>query len=279
MFKQFFVITDVHSFYNEMIEALDKAGFDKENPNHVLVSCGDLFDRGPNPEKVLNYVMSVPKDRRIFIMGNHDDRLKNILDGHRVPDDSDAHNGTVKTILELAHLPVSNAHMARLRRVPEAIEILKGNEPLQTYLSECRDFYETDEYIFTHGWIPLKRPGFIDEPIDNSEYYRTADKGAWFWAKWTNGFEDWYDMWWNHKEYNMKLPDKTIVCGHWHTSWAHHYLHNDGLEFPGKGQKKSDCKFTPFYDHKIIGLDACTAYSGFCNCVVLDIEEHSENDI
>lgn len=38
-----FCISDVHSFFNEMIKALDEAGFDKNNSNHLLVVCGDLL--------------------------------------------------------------------------------------------------------------------------------------------------------------------------------------------------------------------------------------------
>ena len=41
-----FIVTDVHSFYDEMMLALDKKGFDKDNPNHVFISLGDLLDRG-----------------------------------------------------------------------------------------------------------------------------------------------------------------------------------------------------------------------------------------
>lgn len=39
-------MSDIHSYYNEMIDALNKASFDKDNENHILVVCGDLFDRG-----------------------------------------------------------------------------------------------------------------------------------------------------------------------------------------------------------------------------------------
>ena len=54
-----FAVSDVHGFYNEMIEALDKAGFDRNNPNHLLVSCGDNFDRGPDAVKVYEYLNNI----------------------------------------------------------------------------------------------------------------------------------------------------------------------------------------------------------------------------
>lgn len=43
MSRKFFVISDVHSFFSEMMEALDKAGFEADNVNHVFVSLGDLL--------------------------------------------------------------------------------------------------------------------------------------------------------------------------------------------------------------------------------------------
>jgi len=41
--KKFFVFSDVHGFYKELMKALDDKGFDMENPNHYIISCGDLL--------------------------------------------------------------------------------------------------------------------------------------------------------------------------------------------------------------------------------------------
>ena len=46
--KQFYILSDVHGFHDEMRLALDNAGFDISNENHVFVSLGDLLDRGPD---------------------------------------------------------------------------------------------------------------------------------------------------------------------------------------------------------------------------------------
>ena len=43
----FFVVSDVHSFYDEMMIALKEKKFNINNDNHIFVSCGDLLDRGP----------------------------------------------------------------------------------------------------------------------------------------------------------------------------------------------------------------------------------------
>ena len=42
--KTYFIVADVHSFYDEMIKALNGAGFDVNNSMHIFVSLGDLLD-------------------------------------------------------------------------------------------------------------------------------------------------------------------------------------------------------------------------------------------
>ena len=41
-----FVVSDLHGHYKELIKALKKAEFDENNDNHLLISLGDMFDRG-----------------------------------------------------------------------------------------------------------------------------------------------------------------------------------------------------------------------------------------
>ena len=63
--------------------------------------------------------------------------------------------------------------------------------------------------------------------------------------------------------------NKTIVCGHWHTSYYHSKYEKKGSEWG------EDADFTPFYseDGAIIAIDACTATSQSINCLVYDNEE------
>lgn len=68
--------------------------------------------------------------------------------------------------------------------------------------------------------------------------------------------------------YSVRIPGKTIVCGHYHTSWGHTYIHNVGVEFPEDYFTTFPGDFCdhkmhtePFVDEGIVALDACTAYS------------------
>lgn len=81
--KKYFVVADIHGFYDELITALDAAGYDRENPNHYFVSCGDVLDRGPRARSVLKFLLDLPKDRRIFIRGNHEDLMDDIFKKNR----------------------------------------------------------------------------------------------------------------------------------------------------------------------------------------------------
>ena len=59
--------------------------------------------------------------------------------------------------------------------------------------------------------------------------------------------------------WDVKEPDKTICCGHWHTEWGNTHLHQE-----------IQPKYTPFIDEGIVALDACTVVSGFVNCYVVE---------
>ena len=44
--KTYFVCSDIHGFYKEWMKSLKEAGFNKNNPEHILIVLGDVFDRG-----------------------------------------------------------------------------------------------------------------------------------------------------------------------------------------------------------------------------------------
>ena len=89
-----FVVADVHGFYDEMRYALDQAGFNPEDDNHLLISLGDIVDRGPKPVEVLEYLMGLKN--KILVKGNHEDLAEEMMrtgefHGH------DVSNGTFDT--------------------------------------------------------------------------------------------------------------------------------------------------------------------------------------
>ena len=49
---RYYVVSDVHSFYDELISALTEKGFFEDNEPHKLIVCVDLFDRGSQSKQL-----------------------------------------------------------------------------------------------------------------------------------------------------------------------------------------------------------------------------------
>ena len=82
-------------------------------------------------------------------------------------------------------------------------------------------------------------------------------------ARWLNGM----DMWRNPAN---RVDGKTIVCGHWHCSWGWSHIRQERKEWPQKNRKDWLLSFEPFIDNGIAAIDACTAYTGNVNCIVVE---------
>lgn len=255
-----FVFSDAHSFYTPLKEALDKAGFDPNNKEHWLISCGDVFDRGPESEEILHYLMSI--ERKILVKGNHDTLLEECCNRKDFYS-NDVSNGTVRTINDIGDAGMGFAFDDCCRRT---------HNKLARYRELLVNYFETQNYIFVHSWIPCKLTEKIhptDKRItlyDDSymEDWRNASQVEWDEAMWGNPFELW--------KQGLNKTGKTIVFGHWHCSTGHRMIGNCNEEFG---------KYTiwePFYGDGIIGIDRCTAHTGEVNVLVLEDEfvEHDE---
>ena len=71
---------------------------------------------------------------------------------------------------------------------------------LCTLVAGMSDYFETENYVFTHGWLPLA-PGVT--PLRLAENWREADRDAWHEARWLKWLEIFRSP--------ARLPDKTIV--------------------------------------------------------------------
>lgn len=98
---KYFITSDIHSFYTPLMDSLKSSGFDINNPEHILVVNGDLFDRGGETVQLLEFIKSLPKERRILIRGNHEYLLKELIETKWLPESYDYSNGTVRTCYDL----------------------------------------------------------------------------------------------------------------------------------------------------------------------------------
>lgn len=238
---KYFVSGDIHGFYDEWQNALKDKGFDINNPNHKIILCGDLFDRGHQPKEIIDFVLK-HKDKVILIRGNHEDLMEQMIERNS-SDYGDLCNSTAQTIVDL--YPEWQISEFDLKKIAKETR-------LQEVLDMCIDYYETKHYIFVHGWIPI-----VENCCIYDSEWRTARKARWEKARWSNPVEMF--------RYEIYEPNKTIVCGHWHCSALWHEQNPDKYEEFG-----DKAKFEPFITKNMIAIDACTAYSKKINVLIIE---------
>jgi serine/threonine protein phosphatase 1 len=248
--KKHFVFGDVHGEFSALLASLDKAGFEPDNENHILVSLGDNFDRGNENAQLLEFLLKYWKlDRLLMIKGNHDDMLIDFLTRRDDGVFNAVHNGMDYTLQNLSKIVISKL----LYDYPEIIiEKIRNNYPdLIKFYRDAKDEIVLGDYILTHA-------GY----------------------KYINKFQDWNEPIWevnnwaNTPEFIEFFPDspqyqgdKFYVFGHWHAfrlRWDF-----EGKEYDETGhivlKNHSTFKYKNF-----IGLDACTNLSGFVNILVIE---------
>ena len=298
--KTYFACSDIHGFYDEWMKSLADAGFDVNDPEHVLIVCGDIFDRGRQPIQVYEFITSLPRERRILIRGNHESLLRDLVD--RGYDEShDRSNGTVTTLYDLAKVDVDHMRKWRTRHLTTSyIDDKSYENAMSAYIDEWNkvekklyhgrritkilkwidsdewcDYAEIGKYIFVHSFIPLKK-------VYNEFGYSIPGKERYFKDWRTNSTKEMWDSakwgcpWRLYLEGRFKEESdkgKILVCGHWHASdfW-------NRLDFRDDLSKFLDVnKENPIYrsekNPNIIGLDACTVLTHVVNVLVLKEED------
>ena len=263
---KYYIVSDVHGYFTPMKKALEGCGFFEDKEPHKLIVCGDMMDRGTETLEMQAFMVDLHRrGDLIFIRGNHEDLfIKMLVDFERYRWDISmgiSHhnsNGTWDTALQLSGMNAQEA----LRNTSEFLCRVWESIFCKELISTSRDFFETEHYIFVHGWIPCFTNSMPAWYQRNRHYnfnpnWRAASHKDWDDARWFNGME-------LAESHNIIEKGKKIVCGHWHTSYGHANFENACSEF-GR-----DADFSPFYGKNIIAIDACTAHSGLVNCIVID---------
>ena len=251
-----------------MLRALRKAGFRKSNPKHILIVCGDVFDRGPDNVRVYKYLRSIPKYRRILVRGNHEYLLQHAIRRGYFKD-YDLYNGTYFTVQEFLNYYYPGADGGS--KAPSySIDWFRNIGVLRWIFGpEWVHYYELDEYVFVHSWVPLQNPtrlsiGGLSPDLDYPSLMKDPD-----WRQASD--EEWEDATWGCPwalYLNGLAPDnKTLVCGHWSTrDFRVHIDHTP----------KADSSFDLYTNRGLVALDACTARTGFCNVFVFEKDHGPE---
>ncbi len=233
-----FVVSDIHGHADQLKAALKEAAFDPDDPSHLFISCGDLFDRGRQNRAVLRFTDRLT--HKVLIRGNHEDTLEKALLRRRLTE-TDLLNGTDITVEEFFG---RDAITEGLYLYPDH----RDEADVTAFLDSMVDYFETRHYIFVHGWLPIRQ---TDEGPAPHPDWRNATADEWRNARWL----EW------HKLYPNRYTDeeKTVVCGHRSASY--------GRKFD---KRRSARNYKPFHRKGIIAIDACTVISGCVNLLVLE---------
>lgn len=257
---KYYVVADVHGFFSELDKALTNAGFFSDKLPNKLIICGDLLDRGSQPNELCSFLERLlAEDRLILIRGNHEDLMLDLMDRidyynyFGIDRTHHYHNGTVSTLLKMTYSEGFDLAF----RPERVINKMKNTTFYKKLLPACQDYFETDNYIFVHGYIPCYFEGRPNS-AKNLRYnpnWRNASKEEWENARWINGMVACAE--------GVKEEGKTIVFGHYRSSFGH-------AVFEGKVNPDGSDDNSPYYADGIIALDSNTARSGEINCVVIE---------
>lgn len=267
MKKKIFAVSDIHNEYDALINALNEAGFDENNPEHLLVSVGDAFDRGGNALAVYEYLKRLSdKGSAIVLKGNHTGFFTGYLDGTILSPFNYYHNGTNETMADFLHETAPFEMYCVLKEIDQptygdfadwlsgARQEINGEFPeLLEWLNTRPYYYETKNYIFTHGAIDTNAPDW-----HNPHCIRYS-------------FVDWDALMWDEGSFfgkDIKNTDKIVVIGHF---GAKHLREM----WPQLITKDTGGKYDILTrdDGKVIAIDATSNYTHRVNVLVIENEE------
>lgn len=139
-----FVIGDIHSHYDELMELFECVNFQFDRD--ILISLGDLVDRGTKPIDVIEKLMRVKNF--IHILGNHDEWCYQYLKTNKIPIEWKSQGGKVTL----------NAY----RNAPHLRE-----KHIEFFEKALLFFIDEDSRLFVHGGFNPRIPFNLQK--DNKE--------------------------------------------------------------------------------------------------------------
>lgn len=234
--RKIFVVTDIHGHCSLLKNALEKAGFDNENEDHLLVCCGDYFDRGNENVEVLKFFERLK--HKVLIRGNHEDMLLKIFETGKILPHNYL-NGTMQTLVDFFGKYFIDP-------ADDTVDFSGKTSTVKRicdFIGETVNYFETDKYVFVHGWLPDNAKTVEARTLISDEIWEKAR-----WVKWTDRYVG-----------AMPLPDKILICGHVPTLYAYRFD-------PTCDKKCADI----FYGNGFIALDAGTYDTKKINVLVLE---------
>ncbi|MGN0813786.1 MAG: metallophosphoesterase family protein [Candidatus Coproplasma sp.] len=249
---KYFVFSDVHGDCNALMKAVKEYGYQPENSNHTLVSCGDNFgraDTGEGSKGIFDYLTSpIHKNPPVCLMGNHELILKDIL-FKRFLSVTDIANGEHKTVYSFLGMKPEEQELTAY----DIDYVSRSN--LMNWLLSRPYYFETDNYIFLHGFLPFdwESTQFITDNFDkvSEELWKNA-----CWSQ-TPAMIDAFST------FYPDGIDKRIVFGHWHNQQLREVF-EPIVDYENRHSIWKNEKL------KLVGLDCCTVLSHRVEMLVVE---------
>lgn len=255
---KYFVFSDVHGDYEALMRAVAEYGYNADNAGHTLVSCGDNFGRaqtqyGKGSKEVFEYLTSAEhKNAPVCIKGNHELILKNIIAKRRISLD-DINNGEGATVCSFLGREQPQDRLDISISMYDAYFLQKS--PLYEWLLNSPYYFETNNYIFVHGFLPYD---FAEEKKFFVENFAKVEESVWVDACCNDALPLLI------RKFETDFPQgvgKTVVFGHCHNSTLR-------KSFPdGCADENSVWKNERL---KLIGLDCNTALTHRIEMIVVE---------
>lgn len=250
---RYVVVGDIHGNFDALQDALKKASF---NPiTDTLISLGDNFDRGRQSVEVWNFLKSLPN--KVLIRGNHEVYLYRALQSSTVSS-MDVYNGTAGTIAQLCGKPFT----ANLFFDIPSLRYAASLGILEWIKYDMHWCFETEHYIFTHGWLPENHGRY---PKDLQHVHRSR------WLGCCQGNNIAHIR--RHMETYPNGYKKTIVFGHWSTDLLRRDI--DGLKEYDNYQIWTGDKWID-KQHKLIGLDSTSVLTNKIDYIIIEDKPQEE---
>lgn len=162
-----YAIGDIHGCRRELDTLLDQIAQDccGNTMENRIIFLGDLVDRGPDSRGVLDRLIasSLPGDRHDFLMGNHEEAMLEVWEGHGDVVSGWLRYGGAQT---LESYGISRGEMFRLgMELPKRVREVVPEEHIR-FIKGFKDHVAVGDYLFVHAGV---RPGVSldqQEPSD-----------------------------------------------------------------------------------------------------------------
>ena len=147
---KYFFVSDIHGYFDKMMNRLKEVGFEFDNPEHILCIAGDFFDGGPHQVKLFRWIREKSKSGKVIVVrGNHDDLH---VDRPLFYDEA-----MEKELIEL--------HKIEAKEMTFNDYAISIDKEIKEFVDSLPFFVENDHFVMVHAGIDPTLPDWRKGPV------------------------------------------------------------------------------------------------------------------